>query len=259
MGERTKYEPGTFSWADLATPDPAGAIRFYGDLFGWEAEEVPVGPGGFYAMCRLDGADVAAIGKQRDEQSEMGIPPHWNNYVTVDDLEARAERAGELGATVVVPPFDVLEAGRMAVIQDPTGAHLSMWSPRDSIGATRVNEPGCLTWNDLNTREPDSGREFYEALFGWTFEKVPSDEIDYWVIRNGERTNGGLLGLREEGVPSFWMPYFAVEDVDAAIEKTAAGGGGKYAGPMQVPTGRAAVLHDPAGAAFAVFEGEFDD
>ena len=259
MGERTKYEPGTFSWADLATPDPDGAMRFYRGLFGWEAEEVPVGEGGFYAMCRLNDSSVAAIGKQPDEHREMGIPPHWNNYVTVESVDASAERAGGLGATVVVPPFDVMEAGRMAVIQDPTGAHLSMWEARENIGATRVNEPGCMTWNDLNTGDPDTAREFYAALFGWSFDKMPSDEVDYWVVKNGERSNGGVVRTQQEGVPSFWMPYFAVEDVEAAIEKTAAGGGGKYAGPMEVPTGRAAVLHDPAGAAFAVLDGDFDD
>jgi uncharacterized protein len=259
LGERSEYRPGTFSWADLATNDPDGALRFYGALFGWRGDEVPVGEGGFYAMCRLDDSAVAAIGKQPDEQREMGIPPHWNNYVTVERVDEAAERAGGLGATVVVPPFDVLEAGRMAVIQDPTGAHLSMWEARDSIGATRVNEPGCMAWNDLNTRDPDTARPFYEALFGWTFEKMPTDEVDYWVIQNGERSNGGMLRLRDEGVPSFWMPYFAVENVDVAIETTTAGGGGKYAGPTQVPTGRFAVLHDPAGAAFAVLEGELDD
>jgi uncharacterized protein len=259
MGERSEYRPGTFSWADLATTDPDGAERFYGELFGWQAEEVPAGEGGFYAMCRLNGSSVAAIGKQPDEQRGMGIPPHWNNYVTVASVDESAKRAGELGATVPFPPFDVLEAGRMAVIQDPTGAHLSIWEPRDSIGATRVNEPGCLTWNDLNTPDPDTAREFYAALFGWAFEKMPSDEVDYWVIKNGERSNGGMMGTQQSGVPPFWMPYFAVEDVERTAEQAASAGGGKHAGPIEVPSGRVSVLHDPAGATFAVAEGEFDD
>jgi predicted enzyme related to lactoylglutathione lyase len=116
-----------------------------------------------------------------------------------------------------------------------------------------------MTWNDLNTNDPDTAVDFYSALFGWTFEKVPSDEVDYRVIKNGDRSNGGVMRNREQGMPSFWMPYFAVEDVEDAAEKASAGGGGKYAGPIDVPTGRASVLHDPAGAAFAVFEGEFDD
>jgi uncharacterized protein len=259
LGERSEYRPGTFSWADLATTDPDGAKRFYGELFGWEYDDTPVGDGIVYTMCRLGGSSVAAINEQQAQEREMGIPPHWNNYVTVASADDAATRAKELGANVVAEPFDVLEAGRMAVIQDPTGAFLCVWEPRENIGATRVNEPGCMTWNDLNTPDPDPGREFYEALFGWSFEKVPSDEVDYWVIQNGDRTNGGVMRMQQEDAPSFWMPYFAVEDVDATAETASAGGGGKHAGPFTVPTGRASVLHDPAGAVFAVFEGEFDD
>ena len=258
MGERSEYRPGTFSWIDLATPDPEGAKRFYGELFGWEPEDVPTG-GPVYAMCRLDGANVAAIGEQPQDQREMGIPPHWNSYVTVDSVDASAQRVTELGGAVVAAPFDVLDAGRMTSIQDPAGAYLNLWEARENIGATRVNEPGCLTWNDLNTHDPDAARDFYEALFGWSFEKVPSDEVDYWVIKNGDRTNGGLMRAREQGMPPFWLPYIAVESVEETAEKAAAGGGGKLAGPIEVPAGRASVLHDDTRAAFAVFEGEFDD
>lgn len=258
MGERTEYRPGTFSWADLATTDLDGAKRFYGELFGWQAEDVPTG-GPVYAMCRLDGANVAAIGELPAEQRELGIPPHWNNYVTVASVDDAAGSVADLGGTVVAGPFDVMDVGRMASIQDPTGAYLNLWEARGSIGAERVNEPGCLTWNDLSTQSPETAHAFYEALFGWSFEKMPTDEVHYWVIFNGERSNGGVLRLREEGVPSFWMPYFAVEDADAAIERVAELGGGKLLGPIDVPTGRFAILHDPAGAAFAVSAGEFDD
>jgi hypothetical protein len=258
VGERTEYKPGTFSWVELATTDPDGAKRFYGDLFGWSTEDMPAGESGVYTMCSLDGTYVGAMMHQGDQEREMGIPPHWNNYVTVDDVDARTERASELGATVAAGPFDVMEAGRMSAIQDPTGAFLCLWQPRDHIGAGRVNEPGCLTWNDLNTPDADTGREFYEALFGWTYEKIDTDEVDYWVMRNGDRTNGGLMKM-PEGAPSFWLPYFAVESIDAATEKATANGGGKHAGPITVPVGRLAVLNDPAGAVFAVYEGEFDD
>jgi predicted enzyme related to lactoylglutathione lyase len=256
MGIRSEYAPGTFSWADLATSDTDGAKRFYGELFGWEAEDLPVGDGAFYSMCRIGGRSVAAIGALMQDQIEQGIPPHFNNYVTVEDVDATTGRAQELGATVAAPPFDVMEAGRMSVIQDPTGAHLSLWQARESIGAQLVNETGSLTWNDLNTGDPDRAQTFYEALFGWSFEKVPGD-LDYWMIRNGERTNGGVL--RFERGPAFWLPYFAVEDVEDAAARASEAGGGKHAGPMEVPNGRIAVLHDPAGAVFAVYEGEFDD
>ncbi|HEX8053517.1 MAG TPA: VOC family protein, partial [Thermoleophilaceae bacterium] len=256
MGERTEYKPGTFSWAELATTDPDGAKGFYGGLFGWEAQDMPAGESGVYTMCSLRGSYVGAVMEQGEQEREMGIPPHWNNYVTVDDVDASTARASELGATVAAGPFDVMEAGRMSAIQDPTGAFLCLWQPRDHIGASLVNEPGCLTWNDLNTPDPDTAREFYEALFGWTYEKMDSDEADYWITWNGERTNGGLMRMETEGAPSFWIPYFAVEDVEAATEKATSSGGGKHKGPITVPVGRFSILHDPAGAVFAVYEGK---
>jgi predicted enzyme related to lactoylglutathione lyase len=130
MSERTKYAPGTFSWADVTTTDPAAAKAFYSALFGWEAEDIPVGDGVFYSMMRLEGHDVAAISPQPQPQREAGVPPVWNSYITVDSADAAADSATQLGATVHAPPFDVMEAGRMAVIQDPQGAFFMVWEPR---------------------------------------------------------------------------------------------------------------------------------
>ncbi|MDQ3933956.1 MAG: VOC family protein [Actinomycetota bacterium] len=260
MGERSKYEPGTFSWVDLATPDPEAAKRFYGELFGWEAEDMPTGDdGGVYTMCRVRGSYVSAIFEQGSDEREQGIPPHWNNYVTVEDVDATCGQAGEIGGTVVLEPFDVLQAGRMAVIQDPTGAFLALWTPREHIGAQRVNEPGCLTWNDLNTNDPDKALAFYGELFLWTAEKVDSDEVDYYVLRNGQRTNGGVLRMQEEGIPPHWLPYFAVEDSDATAEKAGELGGETILPPSNLGPGRIGVLRDPQGAVFAVYAGELDD
>src|SRR3954454_4623790 len=121
MGERTSYEPGTFCWVDLATTDQDGAKSFYSELFGWEADDRPAGEGITYSMQRLRGKDVAAIAPQPPQQREMGVPPLWNSYVSVTSADEAADRAKELGATVHAPPFDVLDAGRMAVIQDPQG------------------------------------------------------------------------------------------------------------------------------------------
>ena len=261
MGERTQYEPGTFSWADLSTSDPDAAKRFYGALFGWDYDDLAAGEGMTYTMARLDGHNVAALSAQTEQDKRHGIPPHWNNYVTVDDADARAAKAAELGGTVLAEPFDVMDAGRMAVIQDPAGAIFMLWVARDNIGASLVNVPGALTWNDLTTPDPEGAIEFYGGLFGWRAEKIEGAPVDYWVWFNGERTNGGMLRLGEDmaGVPPFWMPYFAVDSVDAAVERIDAGGGRKVAGPNDVPQGRFAVCADPQGAAFAVFAGEFDD
>ena len=264
MGERTSHKPGTFSWADLSTTDPDGAKRFYADLFGWEHEDMPAGEGMTYTMSRIDGSYVAALSAQQDQERQMGIPPHWNNYVSVDDADATAAKVAELGGTVIMEPFDVFTSGRMAVLQDPAGAMFMVWQPRENIGAEVVNVPGALTWNDLTTPDPDAAAEFYGQLFGWRSEKMEgSGDVDYRIWWNGDRTNGGMLRLSDEmkavGVPPNWMPYFATASVDETRQKAEAAGGATVNGPNEVPQGRFVVLKDPQGAVFAVVESEFDD
>jgi uncharacterized protein len=253
MGERTSHPHGTFSWVDLATTDPEGAKAFYSRLFGWEGEDMPAGEGMTYTMFRLGGRYVSAVSDQRQEEQAAGIPPHWNSYVTVDDVDAVAARVPELGGTLLAPPFDVLDAGRMAVLADPTGAVLSLWEPRNHIGAELVNDPGSLTMNSLTTPDQQRAKEFYEALLGWTFELGP----EYSQIRNGDRLNAGMR--EEKEMQPHWLPFFTVTDADAAAETVREGGGRVLVEPSEIPAGRFAVFADPAGAAFAVFEGEVED
>jgi predicted enzyme related to lactoylglutathione lyase len=262
MGERTSHPPGTFSWVDLSTSDPAGAKGFYGELFGWEFDDQPVGDGIVYTMCRLDGGEVCALSEQQDQERSMGIPPHWNNYVTVDDVDARTAQASGLGGTVMAEPFDVLEAGRMSVVADPAAAVFSMWQPRNSIGATVVNVPGALTWNELATRDTEGAKRFYRGLFGWRLQDMDTGGGPaYAIIYNGERSNGGIReqSEAEAGIPPHWLPYFAVETADAAVARAGELGGTVLMQPTTVPAGRFAAIADPQGAVFAVFEGEFDD
>ena len=261
MGERTSHAPGTFSWVDLATTDAEAAKQAYGQLFGWQFDDLPVGDGVVYTMCRLDGKSVCAISQQREEERSLGIPPHWNNYVTVEDVDAQAAKVGALGGNVVVEPFDVLDSGRMSVVADPTGAVLSMWQARGDIGARLVNVPGALTWNEEATKDPDGAKEFYAGLFGWRFEDIEGAPLPYSIIFNGDRTNGGirLQGEMEAGIPPNWIPYFAVESVDDAISRAGKLGFNVIVPPMDVPAGRFAGIADPQGAVLAVFEGDFDD
>ena len=170
MGERTQYAPGTFSWTDLTTTDQDAAKAFYGSLFGWTADDRPVGDGMVYSMMQLGGREVAAISPQPQMLRDAGAPPTWNSYITVESADASADRAQELGATLLSPPFDVFDAGRMAVIQDPQGAAFEIWEPRESIGAGLVNAPGALSWNELASPDLDASSAFYSALFGWTIE-----------------------------------------------------------------------------------------
>src|SRR5262249_50074831 len=161
---------------------------------------------------------------------------------------ASAERAAELGGTVVAPPFDVFDAGRMAAIQDPQGAILSVWEPKENIGAGLVNVPGALTWNDVLTPDLPAAAEFYKGLFGWEISEVSPPPNQYLAISNQGRGNGGLLPLPPGGHPA-WNLYFLVEDVDAAVERINALGGGLVAGPMDVPNGtRFAIVRDSQNA-----------
>jgi len=255
MPERSSYAPGTFSWADLTTTDTEGAKAFYTSLFGWDFEDTPIPDGGVYTMLSKNGKAVGALSAARE-----GQPPFWNSYVTVASADDSAAAAREHGGTVFMEPFDVMDVGRMAVVQDPTGAFFAVWEPRASIGAELVNEPGALSITQLNTTDPERAQSFYEGLFGWRFESVASGEVDYWGVYNGDRLNAGLMALpAETGVPSHWLVYYGIDDVDEAVGRISELGGQVLVGPTEVPSGRFLVATDPQGAAFAVLSGEYDD
>ena len=262
MGKRERYEPGTFCWVDLMTTDPVGAKAFYGELFGWEAEDMPAGDAGTYTMLRLDGDYVCALYEMGAEGREQGTPAHWFPYVSVEDADATASRARELGGTVYSEAFDVLDSGRMAVIGDPTGAVLGAWQPRAHIGARRVNDPGCMTWNELQSRDPEPAAAFYAGLFGWETEPVKQNgNLVYVTIKNAGRPNGGIMPMTEPhgDAPPHWLTYFTVTSCDAAASKVRELGGEVLSEPQDLGAGRIAVVSDPQGAAFALFEGEIDD
>jgi len=257
MGTRAEHPPGTFSWVELTTSDADAAKAFYGELLGWEYEdnEMP-GGGGTYTMCVVDGGYVAAIPPATDQ-----FPPHWNSYVTVTSADDAVAKARDLGATVIEEPFDVGEAGRMGLLIDPTGAALCVWEPYDAIGATRVNIPGALSWNELHTPDHDKALEFYSGLFGWSAEPVDiqggAGGIRYTTLKLGDRANGGVMDA-QGGEPPHWLPYFVVENRDAAAEKATALGAHEIT-RVDLSWGNIAILTDPQGAPFAVFEGEVDD
>jgi predicted enzyme related to lactoylglutathione lyase len=254
MGERTSYTPGTFNWVDLNTDDQEGAKAFYSALFAWQYEDIEIGEGAVYSMARIDGHSVAALGPLQGE----GMPPHWNCYVSVDDADASAARAKELGATLLAEPFDVFEAGRMAAFADPQGAVLSVWQPKENIGAGLVNAPGALSWNDLLTPDVEASAAFYRALFGWEISEVDGSEGQYWSITNGGRLNGGMMPMPPGGHPA-WNLYFACQDADATIAQAGALGAATVMGPIEVPNGsRFAILRDPSNAVFSVASGAMD-
>jgi predicted enzyme related to lactoylglutathione lyase len=258
MGERTSYPPGTFSYTDLSTSDPDAAKRFYTELFGWDFEDSPIpeeAGGGVYTMLRKDGKDVAALYKAGE-----GQPNAWASYVTVESADSTAAKATDLGGTLIMEPFDVMEVGRMTTIQDPTGGILNAWEPHGSIGASLVNVPGALTMNQLNTSDPEAAERFYTQLFDWRTEQVGGGDNPYWGIYLGDRVNGGMMPLPPDaGAPSHWMSYFGTSDVDADADRIGALGGTVMFPPTDVPGGRILVAHDEQGAVFGLFAGRFDD
>jgi predicted enzyme related to lactoylglutathione lyase len=255
MGERTAYEPGTFCWIDLTTTDQEAAKGFYGDLFGWEAEDMPAGENMTYSMQRLRGQDVAAIAAQPEQQREAGVPPTWNSYVWVESADDVAERVPKLGGTVHAPPFDVLDAGRMAVIQDPQGAFFMAWEPKQHRGAGLVNVPGALCWNELASTDKEASAEFYRGLFGWNIAQWEGTDRPYLVIQVGDQGNGGIRDA-QDGEPPNWSAYFATEDIDAGVARVGELGGTKLMDPMDIGIAKIAPVRDPQGAVFVLYAGE---
>ena len=258
MAEFTSHVPGTFSWAELATTDQKGGVQFYGTLFGWQVNEQPISDNEVYTMFTLRGKEVGAAYTMRPEERQHGAPPHWNLYVTVANVDESVKRAESLGATVLAPAFDVMEHGRMAVVQDPTGAVFQMWQAKQHIGARLLNEPGALCWSELTTRDTKSAEAFYTALFGWTPKHAaPSAVMDYTEFHNQGKPGVGMMAMPHNmppHVPSYWMPYFQVDDCDASANKAKGLGAKLMVGPQDIPgTGRFAILSDPQGAVFAIY------
>lgn len=254
-----KHAPGSFCWIELATTDQRAAKAFYGSLFGWTAEDSPIGEGAFYTMFQLQGRTVAAGYALRDDQRSMGVPPNWMVYITVTSADATAKKAAELGGTVVCPAFDVATHGRMAVIKDPTGAHFSVWQPINNQGIGLTGVEGTLCWEDLSTPDVPSARQFYSKLFGWEIMEGTEGQphSDYLHIKNGEEFIGGVPPAkhRSPGVPPHWLPYFFVNNCDATAAKAKQLGASLCLDPMTMEgVGRMAVVSDPQGAVFAIFQ-----
>jgi predicted enzyme related to lactoylglutathione lyase len=254
----TDYPPGTFCWVDLATTDAEGAKVFYTTLFGWQASDVPAGEAGTYTMCEKDGMAVCALYPMGEEQRGEGIPPHWQSYVSVADVNESAATATAVGGTVLAEPFDVMEAGRMAVLRDPTGAVFAIWQPKEEIGARRVNEPGSFCWNELYTKDTAASERFYTALFGWRVKRITgATGQPYTEFRIGERPAAGMMEIQAEWgeVPPNWSVYFAVADCASALEQVGSLGGRIEMEPMAITgVGTFAVVQDPQGAHFLVIE-----
>ena len=253
MSVVTKHEPGSFCWPELATSDSAGAKSFYKGLFGWDAQDSPAGPDMIYTMLQKSGKSVGALYQMGPQM--QGMPPHWGIYIAVASADDTAKKAKGLGGKLLMEPFDVMDVGRSAVIQDQQGAVFSLWQARKHIGAEVMNEPGALCWAELDTTDTKSAEKFYTALFGWGAKVSP----EYTEWQRGGQSIGGMMTIPKEWgpVPPNWLVYFMVNNVDESVKKATSSGGTVIVPPMDIPkTGRFAVIQDPQHAVFAVFKPE---
>jgi predicted enzyme related to lactoylglutathione lyase len=278
--ERDGYPPGVPCWVDTGQPDPEASVGFYGDLFGWEFEErMPADSPGRYFVAQLRGRDVAGVGSQPDEAPPT---PVWNTYIWVDSADTAAAQVKEAGGRALMEPFDVLDAGRMGVFSDPSGAVFCVWQAKEHKGAQLVNEPGTWNWSDLNTRDPKGAKAFYGAVFGWEADSMDlgDGDLTMWRVpgyggflqkrdpdlRRRQADVGAPEGFADaigwlvpmtseqspEDVPPHWSVTFSVADADAIADRAAELGGKIMSSPVDVPYARVAVLSDPQGAVFTV-------
>ena len=259
MSERSSYEPGTPSWADLSTTDLHGALSFYGALFGWEFEDMGE-ESGHYQQAYVRGKRVAGIGP-----TPPGAPPFaaWTTYLSGTDVDAHAAAIGEAGGQVLMGPIDIFEEGRMLVGQDPTGAPFGIWEPGRHHGAQLVNEDAAMTWNELLTRDIDAATAFYGAVLGLAFDDLP-DTADgsYKLLKVGERVVGGIWSMTDDvpaDTPPYWLTYFHLDDVDAGFGRVRELGGEVLREPLDSPYGRHAPVRDPQGAVFSLIRSPFQE
>jgi len=272
MSDRDRYIPGVPCWVDTSQPDPAAAAEFYGALFGWECEDVmpPEAPGSYF-MARLGGGDVAAISSPAGDSPAAAT---WNTYVWVEDAEETAAAVREVGGSVLAEPFDVFEAGRMAVCADPEGAAFCLWQAARHRGAGVVNEPGSLVFNNLNLRDLEGARAFYRAVFGWGVLEMDGG-FKAWTLPGygnflDELNPGTVEAMAEAGAPigfedvvasltpiaegpetaPHWGVTFAVESADATAARARELGATILTDPLDAPWVRLTVIQDPQGATF---------
>ena len=273
MPERDGYVPGVPCWIDTSQPDPEPAVRFYSQLFGWEFEDVmPPGSEGKYFIARIRGGDVAAVGSIPEGAPQVAT---WNTYVWVDSADETAARVRDAGGNVLMEPFDIMDAGRMAVFADPEGAVFMVWQPKEHRGARIVNEHGSLNFNDLNTRDLEGAKAFYGAVFGWRTLEIPGGFLGWTLPGYGDHLSRDNPALREQvaevggpegfedvvasivpvpddqpDTPAHWGVTFAVDDADAIAKAAVELGGRVIVPPLDAPWVRLTVITDPQGATF---------
>ena len=253
MADAAAPATGRPAWVDLATSDPEASRAFYAKVFGWNIEVNPDPQYGGYALAKIAGKDVAGIGPSM----QPGAPTAWSIYIGTTDGGALADKVKAAGGTVVMAPFAVGDQGQMAVFQDPAGAFISAWQATAMSGFGTAG-PNTFSWAELNSRGVDRAIEFYRAVFGWDSRTSPMPDGTPYTefLQGGESIAGGqqMNPMVPAEVPSYWMPYFGVADVEASFRAVLEAGGREMVSPMDFPGGRFAVVSDPQGGAFGLMQ-----
>jgi uncharacterized protein len=243
------------TWVDLSTKDAAAARDFYSKLFGWRVEVNPDPLYGGYGLAKIGGQDAAGIGPVQSPEQ----PTVWSMYIGTDDVDALAKKVAAAGGTVVAPPFDVGDQGRMAVFADPTSASSAAWQGT-RMGGFQTSGAGAYGWSELSTTDIDKALPFYKDVLGWEARRSPMpsgpDYIEFQV--DGESVAGGwaMDPAQMAGAPSRWMVYFLVDDVDAAFRTAIDNGAHEVNAPQSYPGGTFAIVTDPQGAPFGLLHQE---
>lgn len=250
----TEYAPGAPCWFELATTNQDAAKKFYTEVFGWSVNEYPIGPNQTYTMFKLNGQDVGAAYTLDKHMVDQGIPPHWNVYFAMPNVDEAPAKVTEMGGSVVQKPFDVMDVGRMGIFQDPGGATFFAWQAKAHKGAGLMGEDNAVCWSELMTWDAPQARDFYTGLFGWQ-TKGAANMASYIEFSVGGIPRGGLLPMEPEwkGMPSNWGIYFQVADCDVTVEKAKSLGAQVRMAPFTAPgVGRLAAMGDPQNAGFSV-------
>lgn len=289
MPNSSPRPPGPFIWCTLETTEPKGAQAFYTQVVGWTA--MPMGappappsfpqapsllpPGGaqaaseptpppssmgddaFYTLWLMQGQAVGGVKALEPEARERGEGPAWRGYVAVDDVDATAERVLQAGGSVLVAPHDMPGVARFAVVADPGGARFVLMRPYGppDHAFLPVTALGQVGWREVRNHQDEAVLDFYPQVLGWF--RMEGMEVEglgtYHLMSNGDQVVAGVLGPHEAGVRPYWLYYFNVPALDAALARVRSAGGSIVQAPVQVPSGQwAAHARDPQGALFAL-------
>ncbi|MEO1591341.1 MAG: VOC family protein [Cyanobacteria bacterium J06632_22] len=262
MGIRNGYDEGIFCWVELATSDAPAAKQFYNTLLGWQFQDFPMETGDIYAMAHKGERPVAALYPLMPDMLELNIPPHWQSYINVKDVDTTTQRWQAQGGTVIRPPFDVEGYGRMAIVKDPTDAVVSLWQAGSHIGARVVNEVNTFCWAELQTRGVEKAAEFYKSVLGWEIETEDKPPF-YTTAKVNGHMNCGMFDMDKVNlppeIPSTWAVYFNVENLDQSLEIVKSEGGRALIEPVAIDVGRFVSIADPQGAVLTIMELKYVD